>query len=96
MFGNWPMAPLERLFALEVEFHRKLRWAAPSDAGVAALHTSYALQSGYEQLLRRVGSVTAQDVNRLTERLVLACDARDVLAARDALTTLLRLSPGRV
>lgn len=44
------MEPLEQRFAMEVEYHRRLRCEA---AGVDAtsLHTSYALQSGYEPLL---------------------------------------------
>ena len=49
------MSPLEQLFALEVEFHRRLRTEAPGTGDAAATHTSYALQSGYEQLLQRVG-----------------------------------------
>jgi len=38
------MPPLERLFRLEVEFHRRLRGEAnePPDSG--GVHTSYALQ----------------------------------------------------
>jgi hypothetical protein len=49
------MSPLERLFALEIEFHRRLRQEAPGTADPAALHTSYALQAGYEPLLRGLG-----------------------------------------
>ena len=50
------MPPLERLFRLEVEFHRRLRSEAnePPDAG--GVHTSYALQAGYEPLLRSIGA----------------------------------------
>jgi hypothetical protein len=87
------VAPLEQLFALEIEFHRKLRTEAPGTADASALHTSYALQSGYEPLLRGIGRVTAQDIRRLADRFSLAGDARDVLAARDALTQMLGLSP---
>jgi hypothetical protein len=86
------MSPLERLFALEVEFHRKLRCETPGTPDAAALHTSYALQSGYEPLLRRTGRVTAQDLSRLAERFTLTGDPRDVLAARDSLARLLGLS----
>jgi hypothetical protein len=85
------MSPLERLFALEIEFHRRLRCEAPGTADPAALHTSYALQSGYEPLLRQLGRVTAQDFTRLADRLNLAGDTREVLAARDALTQMLGL-----
>jgi hypothetical protein len=85
------MSPLERLFTLEVEFHRKLRCEAPGTPDPSALHTSYALQSGYEPLLRGIGPVTAEDILRLADRFTLAGDARDVLAARDSLTRLLGL-----
>jgi hypothetical protein len=87
------MSPLERLFTLEIEFHRKLRCEAPGTADPSALHTSYALQAGYELLLRGVGRVTAQDIARLTDRLLVAGDARDVLAARDSLIRLLDVRP---
>jgi hypothetical protein len=83
------MSPLERCFVLEVEFHRRLRAVAADADEAAALHTSYALQSGYESLLRAIGRVTAQDIERLAARSTVAGDARDVLAARDSLTRLL-------
>jgi hypothetical protein len=53
------------------------------DADASALHTSSALQSGYELILRGIGGVTARDVERLAERLTIAGDARDVHKARD-------------
>lgn len=87
------MAPLEQLFALEIESHRRLRCDAPGTADGTALHTSYALQAGYEPLLRGLGRVTAEDINRLADRLLAAGDARDVLAARDSLTRLLGIRP---
>jgi hypothetical protein len=87
------VAPLERLFRLELEFHRRLRTEAPGTADARALHTSYALQSGYEPLIRAAGAVTARDVERLHERLTLAGDPRDVLAARDSLKRLLGIDP---
>ena len=87
------MAPLDQLFALEIEFHRKLRCDAPGTQDATALHTSYALQAGYERLLRRLGRVTAQDLQRAGDRHALAGDVRDVLAARDALTQMLGLWP---
>jgi hypothetical protein len=85
------MSPLERLFALELEFQRKLRSGAQGNVDVGALHTSYALQSGYEPLLRSVARVSATDLQRLAERLTLPGDTRDVLMARDALARLLGL-----
>ena len=87
------MSPLEQIFTLEIEFHHKLRCEAPGTADATALHTSYALQCGYEPLLRQLGRVTTQDLDRLAQRLQLAGDARDVLAARDTVTTLLGLWP---
>jgi hypothetical protein len=87
------MAPLAQLFALEIEYHRRLRCDAPGTQDTADLHTSYALQAGYERLLGIVGTVTAQDIERMRERHALAGDARDVLAAADSVTRLLGLSP---
>lgn len=86
------MPPLEKLFRLEIEFHRKLRTQAPGTEDARALHTSYALQSGYEPLIRAVGTVTGRDIEQLHARLALAGDPRDILAARDSLKTLLGLS----
>jgi hypothetical protein len=53
------MMPLEQLFRLEIESHRRLRTQAPGIADPSGLHTSYALQSGYEPLIRAVGSAAA-------------------------------------
>jgi hypothetical protein len=86
------MAPLEKLYRLEIEFHRRLRTQAPGTADARPLHTSYALQSGYEPLLRALGPVAARDIDRLRDRLTLAADTRDLLAARDSLKQLLGLS----
>jgi hypothetical protein len=86
------MAPLERLFLLEVEFHRRLRTQAPGTADTSALHTSYALQAGYDPLIRAVGRVTSRDIELLSQRHAGAADARDLLAARDSLKQLLGLS----
>jgi hypothetical protein len=83
------MPPLEHLFRLEIDFHRRLRTQAPGTGDAASLHTSYALQSGYEHLIRTVGPVTAQDIESLRERLTLAADARDILAARNSIKQLL-------
>jgi hypothetical protein len=83
------MPPLEKLFRLEIEFHRRLRTLAPDTADARALHTSYALQSGYESLIGALSPVTAADIERLHARLALAGDSRDILAARDSLKQLL-------
>lgn len=86
------MPPLEKLFRLEIEFHRRLRTQAPGTADIRALHTSYALQAGYEPLLGAAGAVTARDLDRLHARLAPAGHPRDVLAARDSLKQLLGVS----
>jgi hypothetical protein len=87
------VSPLEQLFHLEIEFHRRLRTQAPSTGDVGSLHTSYALRSSYEQLIGSIGPTTARDVETLRERLNLAGDTRDVLKAGDSLKQLLGLSP---
>ncbi len=83
------MSPLEKLFRLEVEFHRRLRTAAPGLIDASSLHTSYALQTGYEQLIPAVGTVTAAQIEQLRERFLTAGDTRDLLAAGDSLKHLL-------
>lgn len=85
------MPPLERLFVLELEYQRILRCDAPGTPEVIAPHTSYALQCGYEPLLRSVGQATPQDLDLICNRYTASGDARDVLAARDSLKTLLGL-----
>ena len=73
------MSPLERLFRLEIEFHRRLRTSDADPAHAPEVHTSYALQSGYEQLIRDAGTVAAADIDGLRQRLALAGIPRDVL-----------------
>jgi len=87
------MSPLDQLFALEVEIHRRLRTEAPGSGDAAAIHTSFALQAGYERLLQRVGVVTAEDIEAVRERSSLAGDARDVLSARDSVMGILGIRP---
>ena len=87
------MLPLENLFRLEIEFHRRLRRLAPGTADTGGLHTSYALQAGYEQIIATIGPVTFRNVETLRERLTLAGDPRDILAARDSLAQLLGIAP---
>jgi hypothetical protein len=65
------MSPLERLFRFEVEYHRCSR-AACEPAGVGATHTSYALQHGYEGLIRSVGATTGREVEALATKLTMA------------------------
>ena len=79
------MQPLEELFRLEVEFHRRLRIDARGAGDRSGVHTSYALQAGYEQLLRSIGPVTSADIERLKHELEAGADRRDVAAAGDSL-----------
>ena len=86
------MSPVEKLFCLEIEFHCRLRMQVLGTADAGALHTSYALQSGYEPLIRAAGRVTGRDIDLIGQRYAMAADARDLLAARDSLKQLLGLS----
>jgi hypothetical protein len=83
------MSPLERLFSLEVEFYRTLRAGALNPLEGASVHTSFALQNGYESLLLAAGRVTAAQVEAMRTKHLLTEDVRDVLAARDSLNRLL-------
>jgi hypothetical protein len=83
------MSPLETLFRLEIDFHHRLRTQAPGTADASSLHTSYALQFGYDRFIRSLGSVTVRDLETLKERLRMTGDTRDVLAARDSVRQLL-------
>ncbi len=87
------MGALERLFALEVEFYRRLRTEAPGTADAGSPHISYALQFGYEHLIGAVGKVTGNEIEVLRERLVRVGDARDVLSARDSVVRILGIDP---
>jgi hypothetical protein len=79
------MSPLEKLFRLEVEFHRRLRALPPGTVDAGSLHTSYALQTGYELLLYAVGAVRAVDLEVVGRQFALKADRRDVVAARESL-----------
>jgi hypothetical protein len=86
------MSPLERLFSLEVEFYRRVRTIAASHEEEAAVHTSFALQNGYDLLLQAAGRVTGTEVEALKVKHLVAKDARDVLAAGDSVKQLLGVS----
>ena len=83
------MSPLEKLFRLEVDFHRRIRALPPGVVDSGSLHTSYALQTGYEQLIRETKVVTAHDIEALRERFVQMGDARDLQGASASLRQLL-------
>jgi hypothetical protein len=89
VLGVVAMAPLEQLFALEVEFQRRVRTEALGSADAGPAHISYALQCGYERFLYAIGRATAADVARLVHRFNVFSDTRDVLAARDSLEQIL-------
>jgi hypothetical protein len=82
---------VETLFALEVESDQLHRLADWGRCDAESLHTSYALQHGYEELLGGIGQTRRQDLEALRDRPMLCGDQRDVLAARDSLGQLLGL-----
>jgi hypothetical protein len=84
---------LERLFRLEVEFHRRLRTEIPRSLESQGLHTSYALQSGYEYLIQLARAARGADLEALKVRCLAASDARDVLAAQQSLVRILGIGP---
>lgn len=86
------MTPMEQLFRLEIEFHRRLRTEAPGTGDASSLHTSYALQAGYEPLLAATDRMTGTELKTLKDKMLMAGDARDVLAASDLLHHLLGVS----
>lgn len=81
------MESLEKLFSLEIEFQRRLRKSSGTP-DPSSLHTSYALQAGYEPLIRRTNGVTLEQIEKMAQRLALSGDARDVLSAKDSLIDL--------
>ena len=83
------MTPLEKLFRLEVEFHRRLRALPAGVVETGSLHTSYALQTGYESLLHALGAVTVSDIASLCERFAGLVDQRDARSAGESLKQLL-------
>jgi hypothetical protein len=83
------MLPLEKLFRLEVEFHRRLRALPAGMIDAGSLHASYALQTGYEPLLHAVGAVTAFEIEMVERQFFLKADRRDVVAARESLKQIL-------
>jgi hypothetical protein len=86
-FATMPV--LDRLYSLEVEFHRQFRAAAADPVEAWSIRTSYALQHGYEPLLRSMGVVDVAMLNSVKERLSRIHDPRDVLAAFQSLRQLI-------
>ena len=86
------MSVLDRLYSLEIEFHRLLRAEAISTLEAASVHTSYALQNNYEPLLRMIGVVDSSDLAQSTERMIGMSDPRDVQAAFHSLRQLIQVA----
>ena len=70
------MSPLETLNSLEIEFQDHLQTQAPDTGDATSLHSSRALQSGYEQLIRYVPDHRPRR-RTLCQRLTLAGNDRD-------------------
>jgi hypothetical protein len=83
------MSVLERLYGLEIEFYRRFRVETIDAMEAAAVHTSYALQHGYEPLLRTIGTVDSSALTKAKERLMGTSDPRDVQAAYRSLENLI-------
>ena len=83
------MSVLDRLYSLEIEFHRLFR--SVNALEVASVHTSYALQNNYEPLLRTVGAIDRAELARAAERMMGMGDPRDVRAAFRSLQEILRV-----
>jgi hypothetical protein len=85
------MSILDRLYTLEIEFHRRFRLEAINAMEAASIHTSYALQNGYEPLLRTVGLVDQSELAKAAERTMGMGDPRDVQAAYHSLRQIIRV-----
>ena len=88
------MSILERLYSLEIEFHRLFRAEAISAVEAASVHTSYALQNNYEPLLRMIGTVDPSDLAEAAERMMGMSDPRDVQDAFHSLRQLIKVARG--
>jgi hypothetical protein len=74
------MSVLDRLYRLEIEFHRLFLAEGVDAVEAAGIHTSYALQNHYEPLLRAI------------ERMMGMGDPRDVQAASHSLRQLITVA----
>ena len=86
------MSVLDRLYRLEIEFHRLFRADGINALEAASVHTSYAIQNQYEPLLRMIGVVARSDLAGATERMMGMGDPRDVQAAYHSLHQFLRVA----
>ena len=82
------MSVIEKLYSLEIEFHRLFRLQGANPAEAWAVHTSYALQNGYEVLLRTAGAVDDQTLILVKDRVAQGRHPHDVAAAYQSLRQL--------
>ena len=85
------MSELDRLYHLEIEFHRRFRLEAIDAMEAESIHTSYALQLGYEELLRSLGRVDRARLDVARHRMQSMGDPRDVQAAFHSLQQIVAL-----
>lgn len=83
------MSVLEQLYSLEIEFHRRFRSQFINAHEAESIHTSYALQQGYEPLLRTVGRVDLATLAAAKDRMAGQHDPRYAEAAFQSLRQLL-------
>ncbi len=83
---------LNSLFRHEIEFHRLARTAGISQHEREQQHGQHAISQHDEPLIRACEGVTYSSVGEHMQRLLSVGDSRDVLAARDSLLKLLKLS----
>jgi hypothetical protein len=76
---------MEELFRLEVTFNALLRSSGVTALDVGQLHASYTIECGYERLIRVLGSVSDEELERVKTCLAGEADPRDVLRARDTI-----------
>jgi hypothetical protein len=82
--------PLERLFRCELEFHRRVRCEVRGQKeDAAAARESFGLIHGYGELIQALTGAEDKDIEAMKERLMMAGDTRDVLAACDSVKQLL-------
>ncbi|ODU00546.1 MAG: hypothetical protein ABS79_03140 [Planctomycetes bacterium SCN 63-9] len=86
------MSVLEQLYRLEMEFHRLTEAQSISELEAESIHTSYALQQGYEPLLRTVGVVDTASLAATKDRMAGLYGPRRAEAAFRFLRQLLPLS----
>ncbi len=77
------MSPLEKLFRLEIEYHRRVRALASVITDDGSLHTSFALQTGYESLLASLGRSPPATWKLCAAACCWPPTPRDLLATRD-------------